>query len=130
MQGKDLIFGLPNSKLQRILAHDFIQVAAYLVGLDNSVDDEVGLFVKGKKITPFGQATPQMGSTASVAAGIAAEKALRYLLDASDYPQFAYPRLVIDKKNNSFKTQSMPSLKARLLSLLLDYKNSTRSTSA
>ena len=130
VQGKDLIFGLPNSKLQRILTHDFIQVAAYFVGLDNSVDDEVGLFVKGKINTPFGQVTPQMGSTASVAAGIAAEKALRYLLDASDYPQFAYPRIVVDKKNNSFKTQFTPSLKARLLSLLLDYKNSTRHVSS
>ena len=69
--GESLVFGLPDEKLQQLLQQDFIQVAAYFVGLENSLDDEIGKFIRGDKNTPFGSATPQLGSTASVAAGLA-----------------------------------------------------------
>lgn len=129
-QGQSMVFGLADDKLQALLKEDFIQVAAYFVGLENSLDDEIGKFIQGDKNTPFGNVTPQMGSTAAVAAGLASEKILRFLLDRGQQPYFAHRQIVIDKKHNTFKEFDEPSLKARLLGLMMDYKRTHKKLAA
>ena len=118
--GKSLVLGLNNHKLQKLLEKNFLAAAVYFVGLGNAAEDEVGDFIKTKKGTPFSNTTPQMGSTAGAAAAMATEKILRYLLDKNHSPNFAYRRIVFDKKHNQIRTQSWVDLKSFYLSLVLD----------
>ncbi|MBQ6449772.1 ThiF family adenylyltransferase [bacterium] len=122
-RGESLIFGLSDQKLRTLLQQDFVQVAARMVGLENAIKDELGRWVAGRKNTPFGIAMPQMGSTASVAAGIASEKILRFLLDCGRGQEFPYKRITIDKKNNRFHSYHVPSLQERALGLVMTIKN-------
>ncbi|MDR2369430.1 MAG: hypothetical protein LBD63_02275, partial [Mycoplasmataceae bacterium] len=115
--GKSVMFGVSKQKLRSLMNSDFTNAAAAFVGLDNAAFDEIGRFYLGKKNTPFGAVTPQLGSTAMAAAALATEKALRYLLDKQHSPRFPYRRLIIDKKNNFFKTQNY----RRPLAIVLDY---------
>lgn len=126
-RGESLVFGLSDDKLQALLAKDFLQVAARMVGLENAIKDELGRYVSGKKNTPFGVAMPQLGSTANVAAGIASEKILRYLLESPNGDSFEYRRITIDKKNNQFRSYHTPSIKERALALVMAAKAAQKS---
>ena len=118
-RGDSLVFGLNDRKLQQLLEHDFLQAAAYIVGLENALGDEIGRYLKGLKNTPFGASTPQLGSTAQVAAGQAAEEILRFLLNRDQNPFFAAKRLTIDKKNHRLWIRQKPSLKEKILGSVL-----------
>jgi len=120
-RGESLVFGLGDDKLQAMLSGDFLQVAARMVGLENAVRDEMGLYVRGQKITPFGVAMPQLGSTACVAAGVASEKILRFLLERERH--FTFRRLTFDKKNVCARAYHRPSIKECVLSLLFALKS-------
>ncbi len=119
-KGKSLVLGVSNKKLEKLIEKDFLAAAMYFVGIGNAFDDEIGLFLKEKSGTPFINTTPQMGSTAMAAAGMATEKVLRYLIDKKTNEDFAYKRLVFDKKNNSIKAQEWPDIKSVFMSLIID----------
>lgn len=121
-QGKNLVMGLNNQKLQKLLEKNFLAAATYFVGLSNAAEDEVGQFIRTKKGTPFSNTTPQMGSTAGAAAAMATEKILRYLLDKKRQPNFSYRRIIFDKKHDSIRTQSWVDFKSFYMSLMLDFK--------
>ncbi len=129
-RGESLVFGLPDAKLQTLLAQDFVQVAARMVGLEYAVRDEIGRYLRGLKNTPFGTAMPQLGSTAYVAAGVASEKIIRYLLDRERGAIFEYRRIAVDKKNNRFQSCHQPSLMERVLALAMSLKNSGKATAS
>ncbi|MDO5561168.1 MAG: ThiF family adenylyltransferase [bacterium] len=120
--GKNLFLGISNKKLEVLLKKDFLTAAIYLVGLENAFSDEAGLFLKNKSDSPFKNTTPQMGSTTLVAAGMATEKALRYLIDKKEKRNFNCKRLLFDKKNDQLKIQEWTNLKAMFLSFSLDLR--------
>jgi hypothetical protein len=112
---RSLLLGVSDAKLDNVMAHDFMQAAIYFIGLENALSDEPGKFVKNKDQTPFTQTVPQMGSTALVAAGMAAEQALRFLLNRREQSDFRFKRLIVDKKNQTIKVQTRPTLKGQCL---------------
>lgn len=122
LKNNNLFFGLRNERLESLLKNDFLSAAAYLLGLDNAIDDELGRFLQGKINTPFGKATPQLGSTASVAAGMAAEKAIRFIINKEKKSSFDYRRVLYDKKNNKLRNLNFTPLKALLIDLFLVIK--------
>ncbi len=119
-QGKSLFLGISNKKLDVLLKKDFLAAAIYLVGLENAFRDEAGLFLKNRSDSPFRRTTPQMGSTTLVAAGIATEKAVRYLINRKTKAQFACKRFLFDKKNDQLKVQAWNNPRSMFLSFALD----------
>ncbi|MBQ6438114.1 hypothetical protein IJJ12_01880 [bacterium] len=83
----------------------------------------MGRYVRGQIDTPFGTAMPQLGSTAAVAAGLTAEKAIRFLLERERGARFPYARIVVDKKRNFFHSYHSASVKEQLLGLLFALKS-------
>lgn len=120
--GRNLFLGISNKKLEKLLQKNFLAAAIYLVGLENAFTDEAGLFLKNKSDSPFKNTTPQMGSTTLVAAGMATEKALRYLINKKEKQTFGCKRLLFDKKNDQLKIQEWTNLKAMFLSASLDLR--------
>jgi hypothetical protein len=114
-RGESVVLGVSDRKLSQVLKQDFLQAAVYFVGLENTCSDEIGQFLQTKQHTPFAQTGPQMGSTALVAAGMATEQALRYLLNRAQINDFQFKRLIVDKKNIWIKTQNYPSFPGLLL---------------
>lgn len=122
IKGKNLILGVSNKKLDQLLKKDFLAAAMYFVGLSNAVDDETGRFLKNKEGTPFTKVTPQMGSTSLVAAGMATEKIIRYLINRELNINFAYKRIIYDKKNDYLHAQEWSDLKGLAMTLMLDFQ--------
>ncbi len=121
-KSKSLVFGLNDNRLKKILENDFLLAAAYFLGLDNATDGELGRYLQGKKNTPFGQATPQLGSTASVAAGMCAEHVIRYLINTNSNKCFNHRRIIFDKKRIIALVQNYPSVKTLVIDLFLTLK--------
>ena len=61
-----------------------------------------------------------------MAAGLASERTLRFLLDRDTQTHFPYKQMVVDKKRGYFRQFNHLSLRARWLALLMDWRTRQR----